>query len=1313
MNDPSLINEDDLWQKVQNAEPFISPVEPATSPEEEEGGSPQGEPSMEPVNAPESVDKTIPENRQGESSTGSGEIVDRGGRGTADDGYDALREKNNEMNRALASGAALTADSLLNAPEFIYDTVTGQIPLDGQWEPEWTKGSWAQQKIDEMKETYDTKTWWGNIISYGTHFGTMALALRKVPGLGGKGAIGGAVAGAATDIASTTRNDETASTDIVDSQILTRIPHIGGQTQWVFDNTVGKALYTKDTDNTYWRTFKNVVEGIGLDAALGSVIKWLDPDGTRKASTEAQKVESAKAEIEDDVRLREINLEQQQLPGEAIDVEATEVVDPAALPGNQPPALPPTPPSTFRANKNAEIADLHQGNHMKSSKPADVFDQAQELGSRPDVNGAGSTDGVFTSRQLENMANSTDVSIKEMKRIMKELVSDDRWRAMKKELADTKTTFAEKYGKTMQRYQEFMGRNFADMEPDEFWAPLMDDMDMIRGIEVMSPENIAVVDLVNASLFKQMRDLGIASREIMDHADIMDVDGPMQAIRDRLIVGMSHAKASRYVTGKRLKEFDVRVGKSQPKTAKEAIEALTEESKQAVSMYFENAVKAKDDSVVRALAEAFSLSDKIRNFDDLDAYFRSKMGHSKMPGTKWASARLIKELGGVMMHSVLTGFKTPTRAILGTNNIAFTRQLGQLFGAVMEGDARGIHASLASLNAYRQAVPEALSLFNKNLSAYWTGDIADVKTRFTDGADRANDEWALYMHWAETRGTDADQAAAFWADNVRQLNNNNFLTYNTKIMGAADDAFTLLMARADARYNAMLDTFDARDAGTINKFDLDTFKEYEQRNYNQLLDEDGNINVESDLFMKSTVQDATLTTDLRGFSQHLQKAFDAVPPLKPWFMFARTGINGLNRVYKDTPVVGMLHKEFFDIMSAKPGDLTNVRQYGITNARELRRAKQIYKGRQAWGVNVTTVGASMYLAANLTGSGPEDRRIRQTWIDNGWQPNMMTLPGGIQISYQMLEPYNSILSAIADIGDNQKLMGPEWAEKNLATIALIVAGSATSKSYLQGMQGLVDLAAGDTYQIEKMVGNIMNNQIPLAGLRNDLGKLINPAMRELNKGIWESIRNRNLGLEYLPGEDLPVKWDLLSKDKKVRDWNPIESFYNMISPIPLRMEPGPGRNMLFNSNFNLRLATFSLPETAGGPVLDLSDHPELRSQFQYYINQQNLEPKLDALAEDPKMIQSMKDMGFYRDNGSKDFNPMKFPHNQRIKQLFDKARAKAAADLLRDPKYGPKLRELYGIERNRAAAEQRAVNAASGQENLTPNSTDRLLLPTR
>ena len=152
--------------------------------------------------------------------------------------------------------------------------------------------------------------------------------------------------------------------------------------------------------------------------------------------------------------------------------------------------------------------------------------------------------------------------------------------------------------------------------------------------------------------------------------------------------------------------------------------------------------------------------------------------------------------------------------------------------------------------------------------------------------------------------------------------------------------------------------------------------------------------------------------------------------------------------------------------------------------------------------------------------------------------------------------------------------------------------------------------------------------------------------------------------------------------------------------------------MLFNSNFDLRLASYSLPETAGGPVLDLTDHPELRSQFQYYINQQNLEPKLDAMAEDPKMIQSMKDMAFYRDNGSNYVDPKKFPHNVRIKQLFDNARNKAAAHL-KDPKYGPKLMELYGEQKSKDAFENRAIDAAKGIDSFGPNPTDRLLLPTR
>ena len=76
-----------------------------------------------------------------------------------------------------------------------------------------------------------------------------------------------------------------------------------------------------------------------------------------------------------------------------------------------------------------------------------------------------------------------------------------------------------------------------------------------------------------------------------------------------------------------------------------------------------------------------------------------------------------------------------------------------------------------------------------------------------------------------------------------------------------------------------------------------------------------------------------------------------------------------------------------------------------------------------------------YLAGELTGNGPADGALRQNWIDTGWERNTITL-GGIRVGTDTLEPYNMILSAIADIGDNSRLMGPEWTENKSRVLAL-------------------------------------------------------------------------------------------------------------------------------------------------------------------------------------------------------------------------------------------------------------------------------------
>jgi len=355
----------------------------------------------------------------------------------------------------------------------------------------------------------------------------------------------------------------------------------------------------------------------------------------------------------------------------------------------------------------------------------------------------------------------------------------------------------------------------------------------------------------------------------------------------------------------------------------------------------------------------------------------------------------------------------------------------------------------------------------------------------------------------------------------------------------------------------------------------------------------------------------------------------------------------------------MAHKEFITIMRASEDDLTDVAQYGITTAADLANAKALMAGRQIIGGSVVSMAAAHYLNGGITGNGPQDRRLRKLWMDTGWQPRSIKI-GNVWVGYDSFEPFNTILASIADIGDNMKLMGPQWSEQNLGTVMLATMGAATSKSFLQGLGQFVDLFAGEPYQLQKIAGNLANNTVPLAGLRNELGKIISPYMREINGSITESIRNRNLSSERIFASDevaaLPIKYDLLN-GQPIRDWNFMESMWNAMSPVNLKMEDGPGRNLLWNSNYDLRLVSYSSPDG-----IDLSDHPHVRSWFQQELGKQNLERTLDDLAADSKIQNSVQRMNDDLRNNKRELDPMKaYVHNQIINDRFERARKKAWA----------------------------------------------------
>ena len=138
-------------------------------------------------------------------------------------------------------------------------------------------------------------------------------------------------------------------------------------------------------------------------------------------------------------------------------------------------------------------------------------------------------------------------------------------------------------------------------------------------------------------------------------------------------------------------------------------------------------------------------------------------------------------------------------------------------------------------------------------------------------------------------------------------------------MAATDDSFAYILGRAKMREKAMRRVLDMQNNGIeLPEITPELMRAYEDDFYSQVFDAQGNIIDEATEFARKEV---TLTQELGGFAKGLNDVFTATPMAKPFFLFARTGVNGLNLTGKYTPGFNFLVREFNDIAFANPNDL--------------------------------------------------------------------------------------------------------------------------------------------------------------------------------------------------------------------------------------------------------------------------------------------------------------------------------------------------------------------------------------------------------
>ena len=1132
-----------------------------------------------------------------------------------------------ELQSVLTGGVQDTLSSVATFPERTADMLSGEMSREieekGSYKPDWSP-------FNSYENPIETRTWWGQLLRGTVHFGTMALGVTAVAsaagisapasiaGMAGYSLIRAAAIGATTDLISKTSDGENA------------LGMLRDRFGWM-----DTPLSTKDDEHPLMWKLKNIVEGMGIGLVFDGVSMALTK-GASRAKVEAR-----------NRNVQEITV--QKGLDEIRDFQAE-----------------------FRGAKNKPVADQHQAAYSSEQKVVDAWETQkktrQDWGSEE-----GSTGSIIRPILTERAAKTGKMPEEVAQSILRGLYSEPKFQETIRQLKEGNKTVLEVFGDSLEAHQRItLGRNAAEMTTEEYLEEILKASDtydikdssgnVIDTITTITSQDVVVTDMITGTLIKQLRDMGIAGREMAEFFDLGAIDGPAAQVANTLMTALTEAKRARVMKSQNFR--DLGAGKK-----KEFLEATVSkdmaDTRDSIMSILEIAKDDPSDELLNALFEVFSSMKTVNNLDDFDAWARKMIKGGKLePKGPERTGALIRELQAMFSHSVLSGPKTPFRALLGTASATFTRPFATTLGAMIRlpftGDFTQVRAGMASMNAMMEAIPEAYELFFTRLNSYWSGDVSSIKTRFVEFT-QGDENWELLRRYYEDSGraTVGDQALFAMANMARAANQSNFLTYSTKLMAATDDAFAHILGRAKMRERAFRSAMDAQSNGRAVTIDHSLMKAYEDDFHAQIFDSSGNIKDEATKFARKEV---TLTQDLTGFSKGLNDVFSANPWARPFFLFARTGVNGLALTAKHTPGFNFLVKEFNDIAFARPDNLTEVAKYGITNAVELANAKALQTGRLAMGTSVIFMASQKFMSGELTGNGPTDRQKRQSWIDAGYIPRSIKI-GDVWIGYDSIEPFNQILSIIADVGDNSLLMGEEWTEDNLQKTALVIAQGFASKSYLSGMQQFVELFSGKPGQIERIAGSMLNNQVPLSSLRNDLGKLFTPYTRELSSGVIQSLRNRNLMTEGLAAEPLPIKYDLLT-GRPIKDHDFMTRAWNMFIPVNFNLDYGAGKEFLFQSGYDMRIASYFSPTG-----IDLTDYPAIRSEYQKAIGQQNLEVKLARLSRNRRIQLSLEEMYTDIRSGKRgEYQATDYYHNYAIDRLFMEARVRAWNTIKDDPR---------------------------------------------
>ena len=864
---------------------------------------------------------------------------------------------------------------------------------------------------------------------------------------------------------------------------------------------------------------------------------------------------------------------------------------------------------------------------------------------------------VLIHRQIERMADGSESLYKFIKEFSEKLANeifDNKLNSFdyKKVQAAILRKSEELYSRVNADVVEGTNKNFMSyFDPnrkDNYIDYMTDGNQVITG----TPEQKVALEMVISTLSKRASLYATGALELPPGAAGVR---QMQHANKSLVLALKEYKKMSYMAGSTLERFK---NKLMPEDARKLIEGELASIDEAYDEFYKelDRIAKNGNNVERTtLMEIQALSGgSVTTLDDALQWVKVRTKGGRYKGQSYRSG-IREQAKGMFYNSVLSSLRTPIKAIVGTNFIALLRPFQTYVGAALQRNKKEMVIAAAQLHGISEMFAEGFKMFRHNWDLGINRKAQSYVGKFNVETNSA--EFKQLGKFVEMYGTDSEKTYYAIANFMLDFNNSPWVRYSQNAMGAGDALARTLIGRFEMRMRAARKAIDdGVDLDDVVEVATRTEKNFRE----QIFKKDAyDMWVVSDRAAALAGDETALTKPLSGNLKGLE-SLSSITGFKNFFPFVRTGFNALDLTWQHTPGLARFNKKYRDLMEFANNGGKNAKQleveYGIRKE-DIPQAIALMKGRVATGTMLSFMAFTAAVTGNMTGTLPYDKETRDHWRNNKIQPNSFKI-GNTYISYGDMEPYNTILSAVANVAGYQNSLGEAVRDDMLQKIQFMFASVIVDKSMLAGVDDLAQVFSGNISEIQlgRIAAKFVRSQVPYSGLMGQLGNLMDENER-IARGFWETTIRRDIGFKSF----LAPKYDILTPGNKAQRFtpytsNPLLKLWNSLSPVAISYAAGdPVKEALQSISYNLPEAL----RTWKGEELNSFEQSEL----QRYLAESNLYARLKTLVTSKQWkdaVQQYKDDGLLAREGMR---PVDQRFYLQVQSIFLNEKKKAITKL--------------------------------------------------